>query len=758
MLVIDSLGNEKTRGNAELPHTAEEREKGKLASCLRDVGQKQTDLQDEQPHNDDIHEYPTFLSLVVQRYEGETCEDQRHGEGVASFEGGHIYEGMFSKGLMDGRGVFTGADGLKYEGEFRCSMPMGKGTYTWPDGSSYKGEVYNGIRHGTGTYTWDGVSYTGQWDQAKRHGKGTVYYNQDRTSWYKGDWVSNTREGWGVRRYPSGNIYSGEWKNNLRHGEGTMRWLELGQQYVGMWQNGVQHGRGTHVWVMRRADGSQYSQSNRYTGDFVQGQRHGPGTLYYASGAICEEEWRRDEKHGQAKFTFEDGRVVEREYVDDQMMAHILNGDNAPTALPGSSIVRTDMPLNIERLLEKIPERKRGSELKQVEFVVLRHAAALRSAYSFYSRLGHAHSPDNTFQLSSLQFWRLLKDCNIHHHGITLTQMDHYTREDATPAEVHSPHTSILLHKLLSCLVIVAYHIYHKDAVSQNNLLAACFTKLMTDNILPNAKNVKGFLFRQPDCAVAAMSYSKKCWEVYQAYCKVNVTPRDDQTMTYRQLLWMFKDLHLLDTNLTTARLMQVITAESRDPGNLSACLDLEIIFLEFFEVLVGSAEVKCQRVPEGLEEDQSASSPDAEARRDVPEVISKQITNSPSQSVAAPVNCPITAELSSSTSVETGTSSDTAELSTAQDVPSQQDVKTEVTEKPQSAEQRSDEKGALTTGTEVELRNQTIHQFFNHFFFPAMEHYQLVSRKMDELRQETQRHIALAERQVEEGHQEADE
>lgn len=31
--------------------------------------------------------------------------------------------------------------------------------------------------------------------------QGTVYYNQDKTSWYKGDWVKNNREGWGERRY-----------------------------------------------------------------------------------------------------------------------------------------------------------------------------------------------------------------------------------------------------------------------------------------------------------------------------------------------------------------------------------------------------------------------------------------------------------------------------------------------------------------------------------------------------------------------------
>lgn len=50
-----------------------------------------------------------------------------------------------------------------------------------------------------------------------------------------------------------------------------------------------------------------------------------------------------------------------------------------------------------------------------------------------------------------------------------------------------------------------------------------------------------GFLFRQPDCAVVAMNYIKKCWEVYQAYCRVNASTEDDQTMTCKQLLWMFK-------------------------------------------------------------------------------------------------------------------------------------------------------------------------------------------------------------------------
>lgn len=52
-----------------------------------------------------------------------------------------------------------------------------------------------------------------------------------------------------------------------------------------------QHGRGTHVWILRQVEESQCFLSNQYTGDFVQGQRHGRGTFYHASGAFYEGEW-----------------------------------------------------------------------------------------------------------------------------------------------------------------------------------------------------------------------------------------------------------------------------------------------------------------------------------------------------------------------------------------------------------------------------------------------------------------------------------
>ncbi|KAM3592760.1 uncharacterized protein V6R79_024628 [Siganus canaliculatus] len=631
-----------------------QRDQEKEANELTSSSVASDDEQNQTVLRSDNHEPLWLLAFVFQRYEGETRDDQFHGEGTAWFEGGHTYKGMFSKGLMDGSGVFTRADGLKYEGEFVSNTPIGQGTYTWPDGSSYVGMVYKGLRHGSGTYkcATNGVSYRGQWSQGKKHGKGVMFYNQDKTSWYKGDWVKNDKEGWGVRRYPFGNIYSGGWKNNLRHGVGTMKWFERDQLYVGMWENGVQHGPGTHTWLSRKMDGPLDSQ---YMGDFVQGQKHGRAVFYSASGAIYEGEWSNNQRQMKGKVTLPDGRVFEGEHVDEQMKTISLNGRRVPLHCQVSCEVKTF-----------------GGELKLI--------------YHFYSRLGLTPAPYEVFMLTRLQLWRLLKDCKIHHHDITLAEIDRLISEDATTPDIHYPFTPIHLHRLIRYLVVMAQHVYHKDQES----LAVCFSKLMMVDILPNAKKVKGFLFKQPHRTVVAMKYSTKCWEIYQAHCNAIAAAREDQTMTCRQLLWMFKNLHLLDVNLTTARLVEILAAESREPSNLSSCLDLEITFLEFFEVLLGSAEVKCQQVSETLE-----GKSDIEPRIELPQ------TEKPS----------------------------------AQDEKSQRSVKTGINKEPRLSPERSEdkEKAALNRSMEandpeLQLWTESIHQFFNHFFFPAFECYQLES------------------------------
>ncbi|XP_047232322.1 radial spoke head 10 homolog B isoform X3 [Girardinichthys multiradiatus] len=652
----------------------------------------------DQTQSEGIYQLPAIICLKIQRYDGATSDGQFHGKGVASFQEGHKYKGIFSKGLMHGHGTFTQANGVKYEGDFVCNVPMGQGTYTWLDGSTYMGEVYRGIRQRMGTYKCakHGVSYKGQWHQGKRHGKGTVYYNEEETSWYKGDWVMNKREGQGERCYPSGNIYTGEWRNNLRHGEGTMNWMELGQQYVGTWKNGIQHGLGTYIWILKRVNGSQYAQSNQYQGEFFKGRRHGKGTFYYAGGAIYTGEWRNNKKHGKGKLTAGSGRVFECKFDEDVMIAG-LNENKAPPPLgvlplseSDSSILGPDMALNIECILEKTPKRDRESERRQVEFVVLSHHMELRLIYGFYSRLGCSHPPDNIFLLSRLQFWRLLKDCYIHHHGVTLTQIDRFIREEAGLAETHSPFTSMQRHEFLMALLIVALYIYKKDMISHKHLLAACLSRLMTEDVLPNARNVKGFLFKQPEITVEALKFANRCWEIFDTFCRVYLTHRDDESMTCRQLLWMFKDLGLFDHQLTTTKLLELITAEN---NNQSSCVELEISFLEFFEVLLGCAELKFQQVSGAL-------------GQNLVQIRRRSHTHEKSLEVEK--------------KVET-TNKYFQRRVTVQDV-GNEDFKNQ------------DLKELQLAGLGSIL---AVHQFFNHCFFPAVDHYWLVTRHMGTLDQD---------------------
>ncbi|XP_026132642.1 radial spoke head 10 homolog B isoform X1 [Carassius auratus] len=566
--------------------------------------------------HDQCRKVPILHHIIVERYEGDKSGDMFHGEGVAYFQGGHIYKGSFSHGLMHGHGEYIWSDGLKYQGDFKLNVPMGNGIYSWLDGSSYEGEVHKGVRHGFGVYKCAKTStvYRGQWYLGKRQGQGVMYYNQAATSWYRGEWVNNCREGWGTRCYPSGNVYEGQWRNSVRHGEGTMRWVQLDQQYSGQWVNGIQDGKGTHTWLRKRVPCSQYPRMNEYTGEFVQGQRHGQGQFFYASGAVYCGEWNRDKKHGQGRYTFENGRVYEGEFIKDCMAEFPaftpgLSGITTPfpdendssnrasQSSTSSSPLGSDMVLNIQALLSRLPEAQRDQELKQVEFAVVRHIGLLREIYSFYSCLGHEQSSDKIFPLTHLQFSRFLMDCKVHTHGITVAQLDRLIND-----EVRSPFAAILPRECISYIIIVAYHICHKDIESSNNILAACFSKLMRQDIIPNAKHIKGPLFCHPVHAAVAYNYSNRCWEIYKAMCKAS-SIQSGTILTVRQFVWMLKDLCLYDSELTVSKVLEVLSVDSPAicDGTYSN-LDLEMSFLEFFEALLGCAEVKGQRVQTDVE------------------------------------------------------------------------------------------------------------------------------------------------------------
>ena len=60
----------------------------------------------------------------------------------------------------------------------------------------------------------------------------------------------------------------------------------------------------------------RYNDGCVYTGQVVNGKRHGKGTLTWPSGSVYEGDWRDDKRTGKGKYTWSSGNVYEGDFVD----------------------------------------------------------------------------------------------------------------------------------------------------------------------------------------------------------------------------------------------------------------------------------------------------------------------------------------------------------------------------------------------------------------------------------------------------------
>lgn len=100
------------------------------------------------------------------------------------------YEGESNNGKRDGEGVLSSLEGHRYEGQFKDDKITGKGTYTWPSKNVYHGDFVDGKRHGKGIIKLpNGASYEGDFANDKMTGKGIskdVNGNSIEGSFYDG--------------------------------------------------------------------------------------------------------------------------------------------------------------------------------------------------------------------------------------------------------------------------------------------------------------------------------------------------------------------------------------------------------------------------------------------------------------------------------------------------------------------------------------------------------------------------------------------
>lgn len=110
-------------------------------------------------------------------------------------------------------------------------------------------------------------------------------------------------------KYDDGSVYTGEVLNGKRHGKGKLVWPS-GDVYEGDWKDDKRNGKGTLIW----GKDSQWV-GDIYEGDYVNGLRHGTGSYYYSSGSVYEGEWKNGEQSGKGTFTWPDGSRYEGDYL-----------------------------------------------------------------------------------------------------------------------------------------------------------------------------------------------------------------------------------------------------------------------------------------------------------------------------------------------------------------------------------------------------------------------------------------------------------
>lgn len=115
-------------------------------------------------------------------------------------------------------------------------------------------------------------------------------------------WVRNQAQ---TIRYADGSVYTGEVVNGKRHGKGRLTWPS-GDTYEGDFTNDIIHGKGKYTY----ADGTAFE------GEWRDGKRTGWGKYIWPNGSRFEGELVNEVIHGRGKYIFNNGNVYEGEWRD----------------------------------------------------------------------------------------------------------------------------------------------------------------------------------------------------------------------------------------------------------------------------------------------------------------------------------------------------------------------------------------------------------------------------------------------------------
>jgi len=184
--------------------------------------------------------------------------------------------------------------------------PEGRPPVRLGTGATYHGDWIGNTRHGYGLETWpDGSTYEGQFEAGRLHGH--AIYRQPNGAKYDGQWRQGKQHGDGVHVSEAGALYEGQFQSGRKNGRGKV-FLVDGSTYDGEVVDNMMHGPGEYEWI----------NGNKYVGEWVNNLMHGEGVSTFSDGSVYKGQYRNNEKNGHGTFTWPDGKVYEGQYENNQ--------------------------------------------------------------------------------------------------------------------------------------------------------------------------------------------------------------------------------------------------------------------------------------------------------------------------------------------------------------------------------------------------------------------------------------------------------
>lgn len=377
----------------------------------------------------------------------------------------------------------------------------------------------------------------------------------------------------------------GEWKDDHPDGEGEYIWGDIAGIKA---QNAHIGPRATHLQV-----------TNRYSGDFEEGVRHGKGTFYYSSGAVYDGEWQDNAKEGQGQYSFENGSVYVGGFANDRMTDKDVwqKQDVASFDLDVDDLL---VELSLMKGMSAVLAKSEGvlmEQKQQLAKALLRINSDVLAVYHFYAAYNHNKAQ---LQMRMYQLWLFFRHAGlisahvtlaeinrlVHHHSLHPSGTRTASLRNKELSTVHDPNHKLILRDFVECIVRASYFVVENEWTDHAELnLAQRVSLVFGEMMFPKYKQVRA----------AVTGYTRPIWArkllvdavdkhrtplraAFIACAANNNAPRidsgsstdkeggvglTDYTITVRGMLGMLRKRGLLSDTLTITKALELIVTDT---------------------------------------------------------------------------------------------------------------------------------------------------------------------------------------------------